>query len=381
MPNMQTAYQKWQGIWSRRRLTLVFGTAYALLSIFAMIHFLNSSYLGERYYMTSYEGMYNGTTNKPFVYRQLIPSLSRAITAISPDVLQQPVNDAVEWLKTDPSLNKWRVTMPWVVPTFPKAGEHYPRVVSILLIYGCLWGYIWALGRLARQLFPISPAMGCFAPVFGLLLISSFSRPFQYTYDIPVLFLSTACYLFIAQGRWGLYLACFALASINKETSIFIFLFFAIWCWKRIDQRRYINLMVAQYLIYAVIRVALLYIYQDNTGDYLRNHLFRLMPGDLLTQSSYERIMKVAWMFFLLTYQWGRKPAFLKCGLLLLPPMYLAFLLYGLPHEYRVFFDVLPLPLLLGVHTLVECTGLARAPFFMPASLSKSSGENYDPCD
>lgn len=373
MPNLAIAYQKWQGVWQRKRLTIVFGAVYLLLSLFAMVHFLNASFLGDRYFKTNFDGMYEQTTYKPFVYRQLIPAAARAVTAISPQIVQDMVNEQVEQFKVNPDYEVVRVTMPWTYRAFPSYGKHYQRIVTILLIYGCLWGYIWALARLSRELFPISPAIACFAPVFGVLLISSFSFPFQYVYDIPVLFLSTVCYLCMVTRQWRWFIAVYILACLNKETAIFITFFFAIWFWGRMEKRRYINLLVAQYVIYALLRIGLLYLYQDNPGQYLKNHLFRVLPGDVLVTSQYERLLSMAWIFFLMTYQWAKKPAFLKYSLLLLPPMYVAYLLYGMPGEYRVFFDVLPLPLLLAVHTLVDGTGLGRSTFFTASSSYSST--------
>jgi hypothetical protein len=380
MPNLAIAYQKWQDVWQKRRLTIVFGTVYLLLSCFAMTHFLNSSFLGDRYFKTTFDGMYEQTTYKPFVYRQLIPAAARILTAISPQVVQDYVNDRVERFRRNPQMQTVHVTMPWTYRAFPSYGKHYQRIVTIVLIFGCMWGYIWALARLARELFPISRAMACFAPVFGVLLISSFSFPFQYVYDIPVLFLSTVCYLAMATRNWRLFIGAYILACLNKETAIFMTLFFAIWFWGRLDKRSYINLLVMQYVIYALLRLGLLYLYQDNPGQYLKNHLFRVLPGDVLVTSQYERVFMIAWGFFLMTYQWAKKPAFLKCSLLLLPPMYVAYLLYGMPGEYRVFFDVLPLPLLLAVHTLVDGTGLGRAAFFN-ASSTPQTGVIHDSND
>ncbi len=384
VPNMQTAYLKWQAVWGKHRLTIIFGLVYVVLSLFAIAHFLNSSYLGDRYFKTNFDGMYEGTTFKPFVYRQLVPSLARAATAVSPESLKGWVNDGIEAIRKDPAYDIWRTTMPWLDKAFPSTGKHYQRIVTILIIYGCLWGYIWALMALSRQVFPISPAMEYMTPVFGVLLISCMSYPFQYVYDIPVLFLSTACFYYLASRRWIPYLLFFFLGCLNKETIGFVFVFSAIWFFRRLDWRTYINLMLAQYIIFALVRILLLYIYSANAGEYVKNHLFRVLPGDIFTTSQYVRMMHICWIFFLLTFQWPKKPAFLKCGLWLLLPMYVCYLFYGMPGEYRVFFDVLILPLLLGVHTLVEASGLARSPFFSSPSLKSTStpiGNNHDSSD
>lgn len=368
MDTTETTLQRWQALWGRHRLAIVFGSVYLMLSLFAMVHFLNSSFLGDRYFKTAYDGMYDGTTHQPFVYRQLVPLSTRLLVAISPESLQVWVNDSVEAFRGNTQYEIWRITMPWLEHSFTSPGRHYQRIITMAIIYASLWGYVWALLSLARNLFPLSAAVAFFAPVFGLLAISSFSYPFQYIYDIPVLFLSTACYYFLAARRWRAYVLCFALACLNKETALFIALFSAIWLWKRLSKRGYINLMVAQYFVYAIIRLALLYAYQDNPGEYLKNHLFRTVPNEMLTLSNYERIFKIAFMFFLLTFQWNKKPAMLKCSLWLVPVMYAMFLLYGLPGEYRMFFDIMPLLLLLGVHTLVDGTGLSKAAFFTPIS-------------
>jgi hypothetical protein len=130
------------------------------------------------------------------------------------------------------------------------------------------------------------------------------------------------------------------------------------------DWKAYVNLWVLQYLIYAIVRIFLLYTYAGNEGEYLKNHLFRVLPGDVLTTSKYERILTLSFIFLMLTYQWQNKPDFLKCGLWLIPFMYVAYLIYGMPGEYRVFFDILPLFVLLGVHTLVAASGLDSTPLF-----------------
>jgi hypothetical protein len=82
-------------------------------------------------------------------------------------------------------------------------------------------------------------------------------------------------------------------------------------------------------------------------------------------------MINIAVLFFLMTYRWQEKPAFLKTGLWLLPLVYMAYVMHGNPGEYRVFFDVLPLIILLATHTLTQAAGFARLPFFQPVAASK----------
>lgn len=360
----------WRNAVFSRRILLIFGAIYVAMSLFTMLHFLQSSRLGDVFYRTQFEPMYHGTAWKPFVYRVLIPKTTRAIVEATPGEWQQSINDSLYGLKTAPWLSDVRKVMPWLADVYPHKDRIYPRAVATLLIYASLWGFIWAIWRLAALAFPASPAIKWFAPIFGMLLIPSFSWQYLYVYDIPVLFLSTACYYFLLAGKFKHYLICFLLAVLNKESSIFIFLLFTFWGYHRLSATKYASLWTAQCLIYVVIKVALALTYMHNAGWLLEDNLGWVWNRDLLSRSGYHRIFVIAAMFFLFTYRWQEKPVFLKYVFFVLPFFFTAYLFYGYPGEYRVFFDIMPLLLLLAVHTLIDGTGIGRSPFFR-------EGENH----
>ncbi len=60
-------------------------------------------------------------------------------------------------------------------------------------------------------------------------------------------------------------------------------------------------------------------------------------------------------------YRWRTKPEFLRCGLWLFVPFTVLFLLGGFPGEYRVFYEVLPILVLLTTASVVELAGIANA--------------------
>jgi hypothetical protein len=184
MPDMQGSLKACRSFWENRKLDIVFTSIYVLLSFYAMLHFMEASYLGERYFKTVFAGMYEGTAVKPFVYRQLVPSIARAIVWVTPQTVADMVNIGVSTLQQTYESTKLPVTFTFITRAFPYANDHYPRVVTLLVIYGFLWGYIWALRKLAAELFPGNLAIIYIAPVFGILTISSFSFPFQYIYMI-----------------------------------------------------------------------------------------------------------------------------------------------------------------------------------------------------
>jgi hypothetical protein len=354
----------------RHRVMLVFLLVYVVLSSFVMLHFLSSSRLGDAFGRTRYDAMLEGKAWKPFAYRVLIPRATNMITAATPEALRDWVHFSAETALA--GSDTVRVYLPWLAEIY-RGPTTYPRIVTTLLIYACLWGYIWALFRLAHALFPRQPAVHWFAPVFGLLVIPSFSWQWLYIYDIPLLFFATACFYAMATRNLLLYLVFFLLACLNKETTIFILMFFALWFAGRMPKTQFALLLLAQFAIYLSIRLATVYIFKDNIGFHLENNVVQVLSRDLFAKSKFFMILSVSFFFFLLTFRWMDKPLFLKYGFFLLPPFFVAYVLHGWPGEYRVFFDVMPLLILLGVHTLIVGTGIADSPFFKPAASARAS--------
>ena len=343
----------------RDYIPLTFMAVYAVLSLFALLHFLHCSYLGDWYFVgrTSFNATLNGTAWKPFVYRLLIPKLTQAITFATPETLQAGINASLYSLKEWHSLDGFRAAFPWFGNLFPDQGSIYPRTIAIFMIYGCLLGYIIMLQKLSLALFPLIPAIARFAPIFGLLAISSFSLPMQYLYDIPVLFLSCACYYAMVSRKPKTYLVFFTLACLNKETSLFILILFLFWNRTRLDRKTYLFYSLAQCVIYAVIKISITTVYAANPGAILEQHFAQTFNDDWLTPASHTRILYLCIWFFLLTYQWAVKPDFLKYTFFLMPVIAIAYLLFGKPGEYRVLMDILPLLTLLVTHTLISTAG------------------------
>lgn len=346
------------------RLKIIFGAVYVFLSIFTMLHFLHGSNLGDVFYRTQFEAMYSGTAWKPFVYRVLIPKTTRAIVEATPQGWQQGINDSLYSIKFNPAFDGIRSLFPWLKDVYPDPNRIYPRAVMTLLIYGCLWGYIWAMYQFAGAMFPGNTAVQLFTPIFGMLIIPSFSWQFEYVYDIPVLFLSTTCYYLMATNRFKPYIIFFTLAVLNKESSVYILLLFGLWFFNRLDHKRFVILWTAQCLIYALIKATVTMIYLRNPGWYLEHNVTWVMTSDLFSRSGYTRILMIALTFFLLTFRWQEKPLFLKYIFWVAPFFYAAYVMFGVPGEYRVFFDMLPPMILLGVHTLIDSTGIAHSPVF-----------------
>ncbi len=353
-----------------RTLHTIFCAITLALSLFALMHFLNSSWLGDRRGSSHhFDAIYNGTAPTPFSYRVLVPILTKTAVALTPQAWQEEMDaDLKSWAASA----EIKRSLPWMVNVFPLQSPAYPRLIAILLIYGALLGYAAILYKLSVKVFPDDGAIRYFAPLVALISISSFSWPLQHIYDMPLLFLSAGCYycIFIRQWRW--YAVFFILACLNRETSIFILIFFAFWFYKKLDTQTYVRQLALQGLAYAAIAVTLGVVFADNPDWFARRQYFFPVMNDLLGRSSPAGFVVVAAYFWLLTYRWQQKPAFLKTSLALFPLMYAAYLVYGFPKEYRVFFDLMPLLALLATHTLVEAAGFSKLPIFIAAAKEKS---------
>jgi hypothetical protein len=335
-----------------RTTHLIFCALYAALSIFTLVHFLSVSWLGDHGKATHhFDVVYDGEAAMPFAGRVLMPKTIRLIVALTPSALEQAVEGAFAGWRNDREINQ---ALPWFWPSFPPRSPAYPRLVAVILVYACLIGFIVMFYRLAQALFPQEAMIAYLAPVFGMLAISALSSPMQYMYDFSLLFFSAGCYYFILTKQWKHYAAFFLLATLNRETSVFLLLFFTLWEYRRMEKTTYVHYLSLQIAAYLIVRVAIAAIYQDNAQWFAGRMLFFPVFNSLLGRGQPGEMIVLAGLFLLLGYRWQEKPAFLKTGLWVWLAMVPVFLVYGYPHEYRVFFDVLPLLTLLATHTLVS---------------------------
>ncbi len=347
----------------RYRLVLIFGCIYLLMSGFVMTHsVVNSIRFGDGFMRLDYDAMLNGTAWRPFAYRILIPRMTTFIRDITPLTTRQELrNSFMESLEANSFMKRY-------LPQFKDAfeGATFEKMVTTALNYGFLLGFIWMMFLLGRELFPDDPAIRWFAPIFGMWLVPSFSWQWTYIYDIPLLCLSAACFYCILKEKYYALLVLFTLATLNRESSIFILCFFLLWSLRRRPTLNDITLLLMMAAIYALIKVSLYYAYANNVGWVLEDNVSRIMSRDIFSKSGYFRMLVMALIFFLLTFRWMEKPAFLRVGLLLWPLVLAAYMRAGWPGEYRVFFDIMPLMVLLLTHTLIAGTGISQSPFFKP---------------
>jgi hypothetical protein len=292
----------------------------------------------------SFPDMVDGTAHKPFVYRALVPACVRFVAAVTPDSVEEAVNAAFESKRTVRLLG-WQRSYIF----------RYLAALSLMLL--SFVGYAWALRKLIAHFFDYQPVVTDMVPIGGLLILPLFFRYYSYLYDPSNLFLFTAAIVLIVTGRTAWFYLLFIVATLNKETS---FLLIALLLLYR--ARTGVNLRLLLHCIllsgiWIAVKGGLAYLYRDHPGAFVEPHLFDhnlRVPFDH-TGSAVYFIAVVTMCILVIGRDWGKKPAFLRSGLLITAiPLLILHLFFGYIDELRGYYEALPFVFLLSLPTVAR---------------------------
>jgi hypothetical protein len=290
--------------------------------------------------VASLEVLMDGSAHKPFVFRQLIPKTILVIDALVPKRLSTLIEAQLFSHKTTA----------WIFGEVRVPQElAFEASLALIIDFLSLVVYAAFLFSLGKSLFPASPRLPVVAVLIGLAAIPP-NVEYAYFYDFPVLALSAAVLYYLAEARFFPYIVAYSLACVNKETSVlFVVLFFFV-ARARLSRKRFWLLLGGQVLFFALLRLAQSIAYRANAGSSMhlhwRSHIEHL--GDYSLEGF------AAFLFFatLICASFPDKPTILKRGLWLLLPFEVLFLIGGNPGEYRVFYELHPVLVLLAAHGL-----------------------------
>ncbi len=321
---------------------LACGVAYAALILFVLTLFIRVSGVNKNPDATL-RGMVSGTAGRPYVYRMLLPFCVRAAVAVTPDALEN---------RLEVGLRKCYVGQGFVNCFRVEAGFEYEGFVLLLLMLTSLIGYAVSLFLLSCELPARTHGAPHVAPVLGLLALPPFFV-FGYIYDFPVLFLVTCCLYLLVKQRFLSYLALFAVACVNKETSVVLVVAYAMFFYKVLPSRTFLKYGAIQLALFLVVKLAVGWLFRDNPGTVMivtaEAQFATLMAG-----FNYSHLLLGLFLFLAIAYRWSEKSRFLKQSLWMFVPLLLLFMLGSCPGEYRVFYEVLPVVVLLTSDTLVR---------------------------
>ncbi|WP_250474772.1 hypothetical protein [Caballeronia sp. GAFFF1] len=214
--------------------------------------------------------MLDGTIDRPFVYRQLLPMLANGVERAMPEKLKTKV-DAL--LMDD---NRTHHPITWFYPSAVDA-RNPQYALRYYLIFGmsftALFLAMFAMravcltlqaDRTASTLAPMA-----LAAVFPLILTDG-----AYFYDFPeLLFMMLAVWL-AATGRALWLIPLTAIATLNKESFLFFVLTLFPFLHARLSLRRAVIAQAVLLAIAAAVNVAVKLKYAGNSGDVAQFHLF-----------------------------------------------------------------------------------------------------------
>jgi hypothetical protein len=239
-------------------------------------------------------------------------------------------------------------------------------VIALALLFLSLLGFVYALQYLLTAVFRAPHAFSDLVPLLAVLGMVPFFTAVPvfkpgYLYDFSTLSLFTLGLGLMVRAKWRAYLLVFVLGCLNKETAVLLTLVFAVHFHRnpRIDRARFAALLSLQIAVFAGVRLLVTWLFRENPGSLMEFHLDRhwavIKRYPLLMIASALLWLLIAFLMF---YKWKEKPSFLLHGTLIIIPLLILHLGWGWPYEWRVFYEVYPIVILLSAHTISGALGI-----------------------
>ena len=172
-----------------------------------------------------------GKASKPFVYRTLLPTTVRILSAATPQSLRNSIANKIE---NNVSLQKLFLKLKW------EREYAVEYSIAMLLMFLSLWGFSIAVKVFFNLFFKVNE---WFAGLVSILALAGLPPMFQYTsfvYDFPLLLLYTLGLIFLYKQDWKTFLIIFFIGCLNKETTILLTLIFYIYYKNKLQKDHFI---------------------------------------------------------------------------------------------------------------------------------------------
>jgi len=300
---------------------------------------------------------------RPLVYRVLIPETIQLVKALVPEAAKAPLTDIFTGMRNSP-IGQEVIFTSCKCSAYLKSSYRrliddahiYSTGIKMTVIFVTLLAFVWMFTKLALAVFPDNLACALLSPVVILLWLPTIIHGYAYTYDFAELFFSCACLYLLLKRQFTAYLICFAFATLNKETSVFMFPVYVMWFYNRLDRGTFLRLLLLQIVVYCVVKGQVNIYYMDVPGRVFDPSFPKYNLRALLYLDQYHLIFLLG-LLALVVFQWKRKPAFLRCALWVLPVNAIAYIAACNFGEYRSFYWSLPVLSMFIAHTLVQIGG------------------------
>ena len=248
---------------------------------------------------------------------------------------------------------QYRVLLPWVVRGALEL--HLIRPESQMAVFaGIQTLALLLLGFVFRRFlsrFITDPVLASVMAltIYAVLPFNYFNLPY-YPYDIPSVLLFTVGLLLIYDRRWRWFFPLFVIATLNRETSIFLAVATAFVLFDQIPFATLSSIVGSQLAIWSVIKAFLWIVYQQNRwmGYGLYQFQLKVNAATLWNYPIKGVIALATWgCLWLAVVIWHRRihDAFLKRTLWTVPVFIAGMMFAGFVIELRIYGEVLPIVL------------------------------------
>ena len=285
---------------------------------------------------TSLVKMKNGTADRPYVRRQLVPSLLRTVDHLAASRTRETAN---YWLGRKSFLR-------------PLLWDHHTGGAIDSLVCDLVWWVsfsLFAYSFEAEALFysnsdRFQPWQAIGWTVFTSLIVLALLHFYNFIYDPPTLALTTVSLVAVRRERIFHLTIFTALFTLNKETAFIVPGLVGLYRIYRKQADRALRQFALLSSIYVVISAALTLHYRHNPGSVTENHLGYLV----WTYTHAKATFAVLCLTGIISYGvavarfWKLLPPTLKAVQSFVPLWIALHVFWGWPMELRVMLEILP---------------------------------------
>lgn len=300
----------------------------------------------------------SGDFQKPYLYRTLAPTTVRTVAALLPNEIALAV-----------------ARLPIIEPTLTTSYEWQPERASLYLVnlamhYGALLLFAPAMASFLSAFF--GQVTSAVLSLLALALLPYLFHYYTWVYDFPNLALFTFALGLLVRARWRLFIPVYVLACLSKETASLLTIVYFFYYFRRLTWRRYLSLFVLQVLIFAGIRLMLVYLLRDMPGSFF---YFTIDENLAIFREQWSSLTGLAClgmiglMSLLLLLHWRAKPAFLRAGISIGVVLGIMGVLVGIITEWRIYYEFYPVGFALCACSLkTELVSPPKASLTAPSS-------------
>ena len=279
--------------------------------------------------------MVDGTANRPFVLRTLIPSTIRSIRDLLPESLKNHIRSFFE-------KRNWFVD-------YLRSDRVVEYSIALVLCFIFFLGFSFVLRRLAKHFYRDEPLVQHIAALIGMLILPLFFAYGHYVYDPGTLFLFSFGVLLVVEERLIPMLAFFPILVLHKETSVLLILVFIVYQFRRMPITKIAAFSSVMGAIWLVLRMFIARTFAANPGSIVEFHLFdhnlRLFANPV---AAIFFLVVITLLGIFISYNWKSKQEFLRRGFFaVFGPLFLLSIFFGYVDELRQFYEVVPFVALL----------------------------------